>query len=803
MKRKLMKKMLCMLLACVMVLGAHIPSLAEEAQETAPAWNFSVTYVEADSSFSEGVESTGWMEQMTIAGPQSAAENFLGWGSLPNGEVQYAPGAPITLMSQNRHAILYAIYGSTDDNLFEIVYHVGEHTRRELFRSDENTYTAAIAEAYAEGFKGWALTEGSQKADYMPGDVVSLTPSIRATDATQINKPSLELYAVLEDENTSYLFAVHYHTGGGVKTVEQESDSVVVYFTLEGRDGITGWSLTPGGEANFAPGAEICLQYNQPELTLYAAGVELEADPVPPADDEPISGDADETETADETPVWSSADESVAVVDQSGKVTAVGSGTTTITVTKGGATASVTITIESGCDLCGAQGVVHQVMDCGNHCEVQMTGKTHQLAACGFEGGVYDGVSYEGHYDCDGKTHYSTPISQYCNLPEGRQHTQCWPDIMHACETDRDHNPAKEGIQEGCGNRYSCWNANAHTLCRMCGDMWCSYDNGGHETACGNAYHRPCQINQTDYYRASDHQLCGYGCGKYVCNGDSHGTGKGQCSYVEIICSFCGAEGAQHDAADCGSHCVAQSGEHVKCDGETGCGGWRCDGKSHDGMNCDHCQQMDGDHTWCTYCESFICHTPNVSHGTGEGQCSYVPPVICSYCGTVGTQHDAADCGKHCVAQSGTHSKCDASSGGCGGWLCEGSHARLSCEHCPQVSGTHQACGHCGDWLCYTPNVSHGTGEGQCGYVAPKCSFCKQEGEQHSTAACGSHCVNQSGDHSQCGVCDTYYCNGWNHHGDCDHCYSSSVASDHAFCTVCEEGFLCWGSHGDGVCNAQ
>ncbi len=275
--------------------------------------------------------------------------------------------------------------------------------------------------------------------------------------------------------------------------------------------------------------------------------------------------------------------------------------------------------------------------------------------------------------------------SNYCK----EQHYRC-VGLMHHCDPNHDYNPDKEGIQEGCGDAYGCKRSNAHTLCRMCGDMWCDYENGGHETACGNARHRPCQINQRGRYRKSEHVGCTYGCGEYLCNGQSHGsapcgqhcttqggehtpcaygcggylcdsashgTGSGQCS--PVICTYCAAEGVQHGSAPCGQHCTTQGGEHTPC--AYGCGGYLCD---------------------------------SASHGTGSGQCS---PVICTYCAEEGVQHDAQACGMHCTTQAGDHTVCI-----CGGWGCVGTHGEMVCGHyCQQSDSGHEACPYgCGGYLC-------------------------------------------------------------------------------------------------------
>lgn len=306
-------------------------------------------------------------------------------------------------------------------------------------------------------------------------------------------------------------------------------------------------------------------------------------------------------------PVWASENERIATVDQDGNVTAVSPGETAITATIHGVTESVLVTVSGVCDLCGEEGVIHQVMDCGSHCEAHKPYQSHALAPCGFEGGVYDGVAWEGHYDCDGMTHHSDPISAYCNLPKGRQHTACWPEIGHYCD------PANGG----CGDSYNCWVSNAHTPCRMCGQLWCNYESGGHETACNNAYHRPCQINQRGVYRKADHEICPYECGGYLCDGRAHGRDQGQCGYEENGCPFCGEEGEQHASALCGKHCVKQDGAHEVCDESiSGCGGWLCVG-SHSPLTCEHCEQAYGTHQECPHCGNWMCYAQDIVHGDG------------------------------------------------------------------------------------------------------------------------------------------------------------------------------------------
>jgi len=67
--------------------------------------------------------------------------------------------------------------------------------------------------------------------------------------------------------------------------------------------------------------------------------------------------------------------------------------------------------------------------------------------------------------------------------------------------------------------------------------------------------------------------------------------------------------------------------------------------------------------------------------------------------------------------------------------------------------------------------------------------------------------VNQAGDplegHETCFNCGQPYCkSGLLHNNLCDHCYVASDAGSHALCGVCES-FICYGSHGEGVCNIE
>lgn len=198
---------------------------------------------------------------------------------------------------------------------------------------------------------------------------------------------------------------------------------------------------------------------------------------------------------------------------------------------------------------CVSDGQAHDAAPCGYEGHFLCDGKTHEPAACGVE----------GHYACESRRHQFKPVSKYCNATP--QHMTCQGDPRHYCD------PA----QGGCGDEYLCSHSNAHTPCRMCGQMWCDRSLGGHETPCGNANHRPCvyRMNGKTYDR-DDHAWCRY-CGGYQCqNGGSHGNGK--------CCTTCpnckGPEKMNVPHKACGVHytCYGTAG-HERC-GE--CGHYQC-----------------------------------------------------------------------------------------------------------------------------------------------------------------------------------------------------------------------------------
>ena len=219
-------------------------------------------------------------------------------------------------------------------------------------------------------------------------------------------------------------------------------------------------------------------------------------------------------------------------------------------------------------------GVDHSRAECGKYGHCVSDGERHTPAACGYAGHyACDGRNHdlaacgvEGHFACETRAHLHKPISEYCNAVP--QHMTCEAnDAMHFCD------PA----MGGCGDEYPCRYSNAHTPCRMCGQLWCDYSLGGHETPCNNANHRPCvyAMNGKKYVKY-DHDWCGY-CGAPRCTNDGeHGNKK-----CVDSCPKCGGPEKMHKShlMKCKSHWSCRKyddikGSHTKKCGD--CGEFEC-----------------------------------------------------------------------------------------------------------------------------------------------------------------------------------------------------------------------------------
>lgn len=203
---------------------------------------------------------------------------------------------------------------------------------------------------------------------------------------------------------------------------------------------------------------------------------------------------------------------------------------------------------------CVTDGNDHLGSPCGYPGHVGCDGRNHKLAACGVE----------GHYACAGGRHYDQVVSKYCNAVP--QHKTCEGNPQHYCDP----------VYGGCGVTYTCSKSNAHTSCRMCGQLWCDKSLGGHETPCDKAHHRPCVYTMSGKkYVKYDHDFCGY-CGRPRCEKSEHGNGK-----CVDSCPKCGGPekmGKDHKLP-CGRHYSCKTSGRIHEETCSVCGKYICDGK--------------------------------------------------------------------------------------------------------------------------------------------------------------------------------------------------------------------------------
>lgn len=278
------------------------------------------------------------------------------------------------------------------------------------------------------------------------------------------------------------------------------------------------------------------------------------------------------------------------------------------------------------CLLEGEELAKHQVFDCKHY---GCVAENHAARSC----------NQSGHYICidDGKSH------SRCDATDGTAPTDCggWlcDDSDHTpcphCGRCKNTNLGKHAALP-CQAHYECTAAvatgEAHSAtCPDCGKYYCTMADRetSHPTySCGH-----------DSCRADKHgdAACGMD-GHFVCDNLNHGVcavcnerlcsgnhGEGLCGSQAITCPSCGAEVDSADAhqAGCGHYTCANGynpEDHGRCDPETGCGGWLCQG-SHEGMLCDHCEQCPGNHGFCTLCGGPLCHGEH-----GAGVCYVEPP---------------------------------------------------------------------------------------------------------------------------------------------------------------------------------
>ncbi|MBQ8202051.1 MAG: hypothetical protein IJZ74_09845 [Clostridia bacterium] len=279
----------------------------------------------------------------------------------------------------------------------------------------------------------------------------------------------------------------------------------------------------------------------------------------------------------------------------------------------------------------------------------------------------------------------------------------------------------------------------AGIVCPACRQL---LPKGTHHLAlCGGNGHFSCEPG----YRAVNHAdctICGSG---HVCEG-GHGYGSGECGVYE--CAGCGEEIliTENHASPCGT-----------------AGHWTCaaDYEAAGHAICEHCSALlcnGEDHGECTICGSG--HVCEGGHGYGSGECGV---------------YECAGCGEEILITENHASPC----GTAGHWTCAADYEAAS----------HALCTLCGGG--YVCDGTHGTGEGQCGYVEPT----------PAPEETPSPTPVESVAWDNCEECGGWIVMGETHLGDCGvhyTCADGYAEDEHALCTLCGGGYVCDGTHGTG-----
>lgn len=182
-------------------------------------------------------------------------------------------------------------------------------------------------------------------------------------------------------------------------------------------------------------------------------------------------------------------------------------------------------------------------------------------------------------------------------------------------------------------------------------------------------------------------------CSKYMCQTEySYMQHLGGVCKPISVCQVCQnpLEALLHKTLECG-YCCTYSPKymvnHGRCNGPTGCGGWKCDGKDHNGMACDHCKQSAGLHVQMLCKAHWTCY---FAPGDSESNHNKCPVAGCGMA-LCDDSHSMLDCGRCCSNKElSGHEACDGYIG-CGGWKCDGKdHSSRNCaHHCRQSAGIH------------------------------------------------------------------------------------------------------------------
>ncbi len=196
---------------------------------------------------------------------------FDGWSRSASGVGSYQPSGEFVAYEQN--SVLYAIWSvEVVENTFTLIFDLGADDATGApgtmsTTTDTTTYTAGIPnttplrEGYS--FEGWGINAGTSEARYHGGDDIVLSPG-----TTTLYAVWSQASFVLTLDSNGGLPANRVLTGSGTGecTITIPSD-----YKPE-RDGyvFVGWSLSPNGGNEYAPGAQFTLYESQPSDVLYA-----------------------------------------------------------------------------------------------------------------------------------------------------------------------------------------------------------------------------------------------------------------------------------------------------------------------------------------------------------------------------------------------------------------------------------------------------------------------------------------------------------------------------------------------------
>ena len=421
-----------------------------------------------------------------------------------------------------------------------------------------------------------------------------------------------------------------------------------------------------------------------------------------PGETKGLSVTKEPSDTADKTH-FKSSDPSVATVDEHGLITAVGAGSTTITVTCGDAVAFCTVVVVS-------DGTNTPVDDTQPD-EMQTEPSEQVCSECGGKGGCQT---------CGGN-----PVCPQCGGHPVCSSCQNSPGECSLCE-------GKGGtVCNSCHGEWECARCKGTLLCIYCeGDGLCSDCEGTRKRPCSYCEETPGKCSSCEGLGKDDDGkrcvLCRGSAKCRYCNGNA--TEKCTfCEYRNGKCAYCQGDGVcgacygrtdlcpdcNMGLRDC-KNCVG--GKCSSCDGEPVC--QRCGG---DGKICNECN--DGECSSCgakpdqstvTINPTIGGNNPSTSQQTNANCYTCKGDGLCPYCGgAYYCKNNYCSFGRvDCSSCSGT--------GDCG--ACYGSGYFIWYDKdCPSCSyGACRSCGGSGNKICTTCG-----GSGVCNYcMYGRCPTC-------------------------------------------------------------------------------